>query len=392
MKNKNAETRAVRRVTRNKKILRMGASFFYNVSNIILKIPYLVGKKIGMEDLACNLLMPFSEAIEKDSNCYVTYNLFPKSAKDLNEWLPYKGREAEKYCIVIQGPILRKNNFTLETVRYYGRIFPGVQVIVSTWEDESLADIKKLKREKNCVVVLSKYPDCAGIGNVNYQTVSSLNGMKAALKLGKSYALKTRSDTRVTAVGIMDILYQLLCQYPLKSNVTGCQKQRLLLFNAQLFHPYHSSDIFFYGAVEDMIRFFGKKLNRDKSVENAANKMVGNKWTYRDMFESPYGENEILMKYFEEIKGSVACDLRQWWSVLGESVIALPISFLRPIWVKYDYNHEESNFFMTYRRKIMGGGGMDNTKVDFTMWLDMYNNEFKLNPDDWSYLIDCPMS
>lgn len=389
---KNAETRIVRKITRNKKILRKGAKLFCIFLEIIFRIPYLVGKRMGMEDLTCNLLMPFSEAIEQNSNCYVTYNLFPKVAKDLNKWIPYKGRISEKNCIIIQGPIRYKDDFTLETVRYYGRIFPGVQVIVSTWENESQTYIDKLKREKNCVVVVSKYPDCSGAGNVNYQTISSLQGMKEALKLGKQYALKTRSDTRVTAVGIMDILYQMLRTYPLPVKGKNSQKERLILFNTWLFQPYHDSDIFFYGTVKDMIQLFDKKLNRDRSIENAANKMVGNRWTYRDLYEHPYGENEILIKYFEKVNGSVACDLGQWWSVLGERVIALPLNFLRPLWVKYDYNHEESNFFMTYRRKIMGGCGMDNTKVDFTMWLDMYNGEFKLNPRDYEYLLDRPMS
>lgn len=386
------ETRKCKQIARKKKALRIAAKTFCGFSKALLSIPYSIGKKIGMDDLACNLLMPFSEAVEHRSNCYVTYNLVPKYAKEQNDWMYYTGTNAEKFGIVIQGPILKRDDFTLETVRYYGKIYPGVLVIVSTWIDEDTAYIQRLEAEKNCIVVLCQYPEKSGIGNINYQTMSSLRGVQEAADKGKEYVLKTRSDTRVTMCGVMELLYQYTILYPLRTQTDKNQNQRIIMFSVSLFHPFHDSGMFFFGAVNDMLNYFDIELSEEVAMKDISYKMVGNKWSYRDLFNMPNGENYMNIKFFEKMNSRVECSLKEWWSVVADNIIALPISLLRPIWVKYDYNHEESNFFMTYRRAIMGGDGPDNTKVDFAMWLDMYHHEFKLDPSIYEDYLDVPMS
>lgn len=388
----NKEEREANRIANKKKALRQCASIFNGGLKLMLSIPYWVGRRIGMEDMSCNLLMPFAEAVEMKSNCFVTYNLYPKETKNQNNWLYYASTNAKKFCIVIQGPILKKYDFTLETVRYYGKIYPDVLVIVSTWETENQEYLKKFQNEKNCIILLNKQPDYPGNGNINYQIVSSLEGMKEAMRLGKNYILKTRSDTRVTASGILEVLYQYVKQYTLTGTAMEKQKDRLVFFNMFLFHPYHISDFFCFGAVEDMINFYDVEWNKEEKIDNAANRMIANKWSYRDLFNNPNGENEICMKYFKKINGDVHCDLQEWWDVLEHNVVALPLNFIKPIWIKYDYNHEESNFYVTFRRKIMGGDGLDNTKVDFNMWIDMYNSKFQIKAKDYEYILDLPLS
>lgn len=379
------------RLKERKRRLRNVSNLIYLVSRIVFKIPNSIGKIRAINDLACNLMIPISEAMNDESNCYVTYNLVPQYADVQNDWLYYSGMLAKECCIVIQGALVKKNDFTLETVKYYGRIYPDVIVVISTWENEDKGYIEKLKKEKNCVIILNKIPTISGASNVNYQILSSLNGAKKAAALGKKYVLKTRSDMRITACGVFDMLCQYVNQYKISTTVKK-QQQRLVLFNAFLFHPYHTSDFFCFGKCQDVISYYDIELSKAVKEDDIADRMVADLWNYRDLYNNPCGENYICKKYFAKLNGATTCNLHEWWSVLATYVIALPLHVLRPLWIKYDYNHEENNFYMTYRRQMLGGDKIDNTTVEFGMWLDMCEGRFCLDSRDYEYIVDIPMS
>ena len=73
---------------------------------------------------------------------------------------------AEDVSIIIQGPICRKEDFTLNSVKLYNHLFPSAKVILSTWknEDESYID---LFRKLDCHILTNKYPDTSGWKNIN---------------------------------------------------------------------------------------------------------------------------------------------------------------------------------------------------------------------------------
>ncbi len=378
------------RITHKKNLLRNLSKVYYAFSIIHLKPIQWIGRLIGMGDLGCNLLMPYAEAIESSSDCYMTYKLMPKEAGLMNPYLPYVSTKDKDCCIVMQGPLCLKNHFTLETIKLYNKIFPGITVILSTWHGEDADEISRIIKETKCEVVQNKLLDNRGAGNSNLQAFSSLAGAKRAEQLGKKYILKVRTDSRVMARGIFSYLVDLINKYPVQEN--SCLSDRIIVFNAFLFQPYHSSDFFFFGNTKDMVLLFDKKENDYKISSNYADKMIENKMTYRQSFANPFGEIELLIRLFEKMKGNASCDLKEWWEVLSEYLIALPQSCLQSVWYKYDYNHEESNYNMLYRRRILGGTGIDNTVVDYSMWVDMVNKEFLVNCDDYSYLLDEQMS
>src|SRR3989338_8302443 len=83
--------------------------------------------------------------------------------------MPYKGKETaeDALCaIIIQGPIRREDNFTLETVKLYRQHYPAATVILSTWEDEDVSTFEPL-RDGRFKIVLGKKPSYNGTGNVN---------------------------------------------------------------------------------------------------------------------------------------------------------------------------------------------------------------------------------
>ena len=101
-------------------------------------------------------------------------------------------RSGERLAIVIQGPIVHCDDFTLETARIYRRHFPGAQLILSSWEDEP-RDMVERFRNLGVAVVLNRKPEFAGVGNINLQITSARNGILRAVENGAEYALKTRT-------------------------------------------------------------------------------------------------------------------------------------------------------------------------------------------------------
>src|SRR5207247_1377447 len=87
-----------------------------------------------------------------------------------------------RIAIVIQGPILQTDDFTLETVRHYRRACPEMTVIVSTWDDSPAETISQC-RDAGADVVLSRLPTIAGRSNLNFQTTSTRAGLQRAGEL-----------------------------------------------------------------------------------------------------------------------------------------------------------------------------------------------------------------
>lgn len=369
-----------------KSIMRKVASMFEKIILGLLWLPWKYGQIKNCDDFVCNLMIPITQAIEKKSNCYVTYNLYPKYANNLNEWRYGHGIHASDTAIIMQGPLRKEEDFTLETVRYYQKVYPEVKVIVSTWKTEDMAYIKRLENEINCEVVLSDAPENAGVANINYQTKSSLAGVREAKRLNCQYVLKTRTDSRVTMPGILEHLVQLVNEYPIYDRQMG----RIILFNAYLFLPFMEFGTYYFGKIQDMENLFDCKLHSGKVEKGYADKLLENGVTYKQLYKEGCALNWVMKCYAERIENKVKCDLNDWWNFLSKYTICLPVAYLHPLWVKYDYNHEESDMIWMYRRKILGSTGVDNTMVDYATWNALKNKQF---PDSEQYgnLINLPM-
>ncbi len=279
-----------------------------------------------------------------------------------------------------------EENFTLETVKYYGRCYPGIDVIVSTWIGEDELTIKKLRQEQNCIVVQTELPQSSGDGNINYQRVSSLKGAIKAKELKKKYVLKTRTDNRITMPGVLDSLIELVERYPIVC--VGLQEKRMVLFNAYLFFPFMESAMCYFGATDDVIAMFSDESREVKKYDTySANSFIAQGCTYKEMFEKGNSLTDFAKHFFSKMGEDVVCEMDCWWNILGKRAICLPMAYLRPIWLKYDYNHEQSDFTWLYRRKIMGSAGLDNSMINFGMWNDMRQGRFDINPKNFDYLL-----
>ena len=253
--------------------------------------------------------------MEKHSNYFNTYWSRPKKSIEIN--YTTKAISFKNVGIVIQGPLLLKDNFTVETVKLYKKNYPECPVIVSTWKNEDNNTLNNIK-SLGAVVVVSDYPEIQGHERVNYQKRSSLLGIKKAKKLGCEYVLKTRTDQRIYANNVMEYFKDLVEQFPLKIKTRANKRIICCSLSTIKNRLYNISDMLLFGDIDDMELYFnpcdapntesGLKIYDEKKeqvkwaktrpgeiyfstnyIENCGHKL---KWTYQD---SDYYRNQLFI-------------------------------------------------------------------------------------------------
>lgn len=168
-------------------------------------------------------------------------------------------------AIVLQGPLMLRHRFTLQSVLLYRQHYPEADIIVSTWKGESADELAAIE-DAGARVVLSSLPPYAGISNTNYQIVSTRVGIEAAKAAGNTFALKTRTDQRVYAPSSLEFLHHLVKTFP----VNGQWKQKHRIVGHSLgtfkYRLYGLSDMFLFGDIDDLLAYWQCPLD-DRRVE-----------------------------------------------------------------------------------------------------------------------------
>lgn len=127
------------------------------------------------------------------------------------------GAYAPKFSIgiLIQGPISTKSTLAqvIETATQYRRLFGDINLVVSTWRS-SEGLIKNSTLSDLADVVFSEDPGPSFPTNLNRQTVSTYAGLCRLKEKGVEYALKTRTDHRVTSSQALAYLEYLWTRQP----------------------------------------------------------------------------------------------------------------------------------------------------------------------------------
>lgn len=183
---------------------------------------------------------------------FITHHNRPKIADEIMAFVP---EEISDVAIVLQGPLKREDDFTMETVKLYRKYYPKTPIIVSTWDTEPEADIDRIKAEcgENRVVVSHFWSgDCPN----NYQRVSALSGVKIAQVTGCKFILKTRTDQRIYASNVLSFLIKLWSDFPI--NIKCVANGRLITCGMCTFSNrlYNISDMFVFGKTEDIVRYY----------------------------------------------------------------------------------------------------------------------------------------
>lgn len=189
---------------------------------------------------------------------YYTYHYRPKRAGEVMNFMP---ESMPKVGIVIQGPLRKEDDFTVETVKLYKNFYPDSPIIVSTWDTESEADLEHI--QSLCELCVSHFDKNEG----NFQRTTSLTGIVKAQELGCEYVLKTRADQRVYAPRLLSFMVKMIADFPIRIKCAAIG--RLICNGSGVFSDrlYNMSDQFVFGHSEDMYRFFACPIDERKTVD-----------------------------------------------------------------------------------------------------------------------------
>lgn len=329
---------------------------------------------------------------EKQTGDYCSYRKRSGSSEDL---IVHSGMlsNMSDVAIVMQGPLILENHFTLNTVKLYKRYYPECMVIVSTWKDSNRNEIDSLKTA-GAEIVLNTAPNVFGLGNMNFQIVSTRGGIQYAADAGARYILKTRSDQRIYKPHMLEYFKALIEQFPIKKKTESArQKERIIAVQTTvgggMFIPYFIADFLYFGTVQDIRNLFDIELdtspNRTKDERRIwLRDLLSSNPRIRDYYNTTAPEIKIVKNYIKKyITENLEDTVKGYWDFVGNYLITVSWDDIGLFWPKYD-RYNESNLFRTYSEN-------DNTDLylqynwTFQNWLLVNQGIFKYKPEYEKY-------
>lgn len=304
----------------------------------------------------------------------ITFHLEPK----IGTAIPIKPSETkvkENFAIVMQGPLRKEENFTLNTVNFYKKLYPEAYIIVSTWNDEDKYELEKLEKA-GAIIVLNEKPQYSGQLNVNFQLVSTQGGIKKAKDLGVEYVAKTRTDQRINRRDIFNYLINMLMLFSIDE--TSNQKKRVVTLSmtyGNMFYPYFMSDFFYFGTTEDMMAVFNMGLDtREKFI------MPPNS-TRREYAEKLYAPEAFILKHYL-VKMGCSGDgtIKDYWDGVRKFLICVDMKTLDIKWPKYDGKYRLHIYYGDYFYDD-NDEKLKTENFDFVNWFNLYMGTLKYNTE-----------
>lgn len=315
-------------------------------------------------------------AAEKYTEDFVSYRLRPKSAGEVPRL--DIGAALSDVAIVLQGPLLLENDFTVETVRLYRRSFPDAAVIVSSWVGSDPEAVRRLEQE-GAIVALSELPDNCGHLNINYQAVNTLAGIRKAIEIGAEYVCKTRTDQRLYHPDAFTHLLNLHQCYPVcNDDFKEKQKGRIVsvcMPYGDLFFPYAVSDFLYFGYAEDIEKLFSLPL--DTREKGKGGKGMSRKKIAEELIAP---EIQIIRTYIDLMGGNNECTVSAYWSFMKNHMIMLNKDEIGLYWPKYGERYAEHSI-NGYYYQIEEENAYHCYNFDFIHWLMLYTGMLTYKPE-----------
>lgn len=325
--------------------------------NKCLDIAYLPILKLVLRPLLLNkssgraVLNYVCDIAQKHTDNYFNFKTIPKFA---SSYLPSEIKCAssfEDFAIVIQGLLEKKDDFTYQTVLLYKAMYPGIKIIVSTWDYEDSDQIKRY-RELGCEVILSKDIEVCGMGNVNYQICTTLAGIKRAKELNTRYVLKNRSDLRLCREKAILYLKNLLDIYPVTDATYG-QKGRIITQAAnpgQMFIPYWLQDFIYFGYTDDLLELFDIPYSNEQ-IHSTPEYLNKNFQVVTGETLKNEGTPELyIVKSYLKKKGCVDDTVKHFWQLIQSIFLVVDQEAIGSFWVKYNIR-DLSQYYCEYNGK-----------------------------------------
>lgn len=349
-----------------------------------------LARVLGYADLNEEYLKSSCQMYEKSSDYYAAYKIREKKASMVPS-IESLNVTDESVGILIQGPLVLKDHFTLETIRLYAKLFPSCKVILSTWDNESTEELSLIKKELNCIVVTSPIPADPGIINVNLQCISTRRGIEEIEKLGLQYVAKTRTDWRMYQKGSLRFMVHMLQKFPCDNQLFKQNKRIITMDIATsetsiLFYPFWLSDIFQFGDIEDMKNYWNHGFScQGEMTKSGLNQHIrSNKYTWgKRVSEGLLIEARLSTDYYKRMTGnSPNITVDEYWEFVKRYFMIIPRSLTGGYWFKYDsrrYN-ESADWGTCFKNdseeKLL------TYNFDFVSWMNLICGDFDY-PDDY---------
>lgn len=306
---------------------------------------------------------------ENSSGFFFTYHRRPIAAANVS--MREEAPAAIPRCaIVIQGPLVHDKNFTLETVKIYRDNFPKALIIVSTWNDENYDYAAEIKAGGADEVLLNEKPSYGGLGNINYQLVSSAAGMNKAKELGAEYAAKTRADQRIYSPNFLEFFYNLARVFPVAP--TYKQKDRVITMSLDTFKNriYQISDMLVFGHIDDLLIYWGLPLETKEyaaAKKTEENKAAAGQREKISEGEFPVSEQELTANFLKKVGRNLVWTYEDSRRALAEHFCVADQDAIDIYWYKYARLTERRHYY--YNRDNF----WDKHEVSFADWLNLYS-------------------
>lgn len=269
------------------------------------------------------------------------------------------GKYQSEWCILMQGPIITKNSFTLQTILLYRYVYPNARIILSTWKDEAKKlDSNKLHELKVDVLLLTK-PDYVGISNINLQLISTIAGINFASDQRVKYVLKTRTDQRVCkSLDFLGYMRNLQTNFPIANDK---MENRLIVASTNSFKSrlYGVTDMYMFGSISDMKLFWNIPLEQESEtlheVKTDPVYFISNK----------QAEGYLVNHFFKSIDFSPSWSMEDSHYFLSQFFCIVDKEQLDLFWFKYERFIESFAFFRKNDAKNW-------ERFEFSDWLKAY--------------------
>lgn len=281
------------------------------------------------------LIRNFLERIELLFGYFFVFKLRSiRIDKILSDYSAYT-KTGEDFAIVMQGPVIKKADFTFETLKLYRKVYPGIKIILSTWNDTDETVIEKISK-LNIHILKSELPAFPGDSNINYQLKSTIAGLKNLDESKVKYVLKTRTDQRIySASDYLNFMSGILESFPVSS---GPLKKRLIVSNLNMFRnrKYTVSDMFMFGTLSDMKIFWDVPFQEGVKIEDKN----------KEFYENKLAEAHFTGYFFRNIGFVPEKTLEDSDRFLGMYFSVIDKNVLDLFWYKYNHTYERNTMIV----------------------------------------------
>ncbi len=334
------------------------------LSLFLIIIVYLIKEKI-------QFFLKFFANIFVFSNYFISYKLFNKKKMITSKKITNK-KFYRKFAIIIQGPLINKNKFTLETIKFYSNLYPETPIIFSSWKND-INQLKNEKLKKNIKLISNVLPSYQGYKNINLQSISSKNAILKAKKLGCKYVLKTRSDMRIYSLNFIEYLIDTIKFYKINKNLNLQQKERILTTSFTLrYRLYGISDMIMFGNIHDLYNYFD--ILTTPELENNFSKFLL-KLKFKD--QNYFLQNEFcpeiyfFSKFFKKLKIKLNWSVVDYLKKISDYFIIIDNKSLSIYWKKSNkIDHHFSDKPVPDKNSL---------EFKFEVWLKYFYKSKKIN-------------